>query len=229
MATTGGAKRGGAKSDSGTKSGGGSADRPPAERLIEAALGLAAERAWHDIALAEIAEAAGLPLVEAYQTFPSKAALLDDFVRGVDIAVLADPTLGEDWAAEESNARDRLFDVLMLRFDALGPNRAALGNLLYDQARDPLAGLAGLCRLRRSMAAMLEAARLPSAGCRGRLRVKGLMAIYLATLRVWLRDDTSDLAKTMAALDGQLRRVEALIGRLPARPATADKGASPAL
>ena len=75
------------------------------------------------------------------------------------------------------------------------------------------------------MAAMLEAARLSTSGCRGRLRVKGLMAIYLATLRVWLRDETNDLAKTMAALDGQLRRVEALIGRLPGRPRPVAKDA----
>ena len=204
----------------GARAGDGAAkDRPAAERLIEAALGLAAERAWRDIPLAEIAETAGLPLVEAYQVFPSKTALLDGFARRIDVAVLADPALGEDWSEEASNARDRLFDVLMLRFDALSTHRAALGNLYYDQARDPLAGLAGLCRLERSMAAMLEAARLSSAGCRGRLRIKGLMAIYLATLRVWLRDETSDQAKTMAALDSQLRRVEALIGRLPRRSA----------
>ena len=221
MASTDGKKRGGAKSG-----GGPAAARPATERLIAAALGLAAERAWGDIPLAEIAVAAGLPLVEAYQAFASKTDLLDGFARGIDVAVLADPALGEDWTEEASNARDRLFDVLMLRFDALGPHRAALGNLYYDQARDPLAGLAGLCRLERSMAAMLEAARLSTSGCRGRLRIKGLMAIYLATLRVWLRDETSDLAKTMAALDSHLRRVEALIGRLPGRPAQAEAAPS---
>lgn len=202
-----------------------SAKKLPAERLIEAALVLAAERRWRDISLAEIAEAAKLPLVEAYRTFPSKTAILDGFARAVDIEVLADASLGEDWASEGSAARDRLFDVLMRRFDVLQPHRAALGNLLYDQARDPLAALGGLCRLERSMAAMLEAAQLSASGCRGRLRTKGLAAIQLATVRVWLRDESSDLAKTMAALDGHLRRIEALIGRLPgrsARPETAE-------
>jgi hypothetical protein len=39
--------------------------------------------------------------------------------------------------------------------------------------------------------------------------------IYLATLGVWLRDESEDKARTMAALDKQLRRAEALVLRLP--------------
>jgi len=43
---------------------------------------------------------------------------------------------------------------------------------------------------------------------RGRLRVKGLSALYLSTLRVWFRDDSDDLSKTMAALDRGLSRID---------------------
>ena len=63
------------------------------------------------------------------------------------------------------------------------------------------------------MSLMLELAGLSSSGPRGLVRTKGLMAIHLATMRVFLRDESMDLAKTMAALDGHLRRVEGLIQR----------------
>jgi ubiquinone biosynthesis protein COQ9 len=46
------------------------------------------------------------------------------------------------------------------------------------------------------------------------LRLKGLSAIYLSAIRVWLRDDSEDMAKTMAHLDKQLARVDNLVGRL---------------
>lgn len=198
----------------------------PSKTLIETALRLAAERGWRDLSLPEIAEAAGLPLVEAYRVHASKQAILQAFSRGIDVEVLADDSLPESWDPGETSARDRLFDVIMRRFDALQPYREGLGNILIDQPRDPLAALCGAGQLLRSMAAMLEAARIPSDGLKGALRVKGLAAIYLATLRVWLRDDSADMAKTMAALDGYLRRVEGLLGR--ARRSRRGGGEAPA-
>ena len=40
---------------------------------------------------------------------------------------------------------------------------------------------------------------------------KELALVYLNALRVWLADDTEDMAKTMAALDRGLRQAEMLI------------------
>ena len=195
------------------------------ERLIETALNMASERSWHELSLAEIAESAEVSLGEAYTVFSSKRAILEAFSRRVDAEVLGDKNLGEDWEAGESTARDRLFDVMMRRFDALAPYRAGLANVIYDQTREPLSALSGLCQLRRSMAAMLEAAQLSPEGLCGGLRIKGLTGLYLATLRVWLRDESADMAKTMASLDGYLRRIESLLNRLPRRPGRSEAAA----
>ena len=58
------------------------------------------------------------------------------------------------------------------------------------------------------MAAMLEAAGLPSEGVSGAVRQNGLLAIYYAVSRVFDRDDSADLSKTMAALDSRLKTAE---------------------
>ncbi len=55
---------------------------------------------------------------------------------------------------------------------------------------------------------MLEAAALPSDGLRGAVRQNGLLAIHYAVARVFDRDDTVDLSKTMAALDSRLKTAE---------------------
>lgn len=188
-------------------------------RLTDTALRLAAERGWAEVSLAEIAEAAEVPLVQAYQVFPSKHAILEGFSRRIDAEVLADESLAQEWDEAETSARDRLFDVMMRRFDALQPYSAGLGNVIYDQIRDPLGAVCGLGQLLRSMAAMLEGARIGSGGLRGAVRTKGLAGVYLATVRVWLRDDSADMAKTMAALDGFLRRIEGLGRRVLQRSA----------
>ena len=181
------------------------------DHMIDTAMKLAAEGRWRDLSLAEIAEAAKLPISKVTPVYASRQAILDAFVRRIDAAVLAE----SDSEDLEGSARDRLFDVLMRRFDALDPYKDAVATVAFDQVRDPLAALASACHLRRSMALMLEAAGLASGGARGVLRIKGVALIYLAALRVWLRDESEDKSATMAALDKQLRRAEALILRLP--------------
>jgi AcrR family transcriptional regulator len=183
------------------------ADTP--RHIIDTAFVLVLERGWRGLSLAEIAEAAKLPLSQVYPLFPSKQAILDGFTDRVDAEMMAEGA--EDL---DSPARDRLFDMLMRRFDALQPYKEALGIILQDQLRDPLAACCGLGRLARSMATTLEAAGFSTTGCRGVLRLKGLSAIYLSAIRVWLRDDSEDMAKTMAYLDKQLARVDNLVGRL---------------
>ena len=55
---------------------------------------------------------------------------------------------------------------------------------------------------------MLEATNISTGGLRGGLAVKLTAAAYLSTMRVWQNDDSPDLARTMAALDTRLRRIE---------------------
>lgn len=178
--------------------------------VLAAALRLAAERGWSRISLADIAEAAGTPMSELHARFPGKLAILDAYSRQVDGAVLK--TVDDE--VPEGNARERLFDVLMRRFDVLDADRDGIRAVAKASACDPLALACGACGLRRSMAAMLEAAGISAGGLAGILRVKGLAAVYLAALRVWLGDDSPDRAKTMAALDRALRRADGWAGML---------------
>lgn len=181
----------------------------PPDRVITAALTLAAERGWRRVSLLDIARAAKMSLAELYQLYRSKGAIIAAFVRHVDAAALAE---GE---AEGDKARDRVFDILMRRFEVLRPHKAAVEAILRDAGANPLGMLGGGPRLLRSMAWMLEAAGLASHGVRGLMRARGLALIYLATMRDWLNDDTADMSRTMAALDKRLNRVETLLGLCP--------------
>jgi AcrR family transcriptional regulator len=182
--------------------------------VVDTAMELAAEGRWRELSLSEIAEAAKVPLSAVYQHYSSKHAIVEALMRRIDETVLAQ-VRGEDSAEPP---RDRLFDVLMMRFEALVPYREAVATLLNEASREPLTAAASLPQLDRSMAWMLEASGLSAAGLRGMARTLGLVAVYLATLRVWLNDDSPDLARTMAALDANLRRVESLLGRLRRGP-----------
>jgi AcrR family transcriptional regulator len=172
--------------------------------VIDAALELAAEKGWRDLALADIAEAAGLSMAALYAQYPSKSAILAAHSREIDAAVLAEA----DGDGASESTKDRLFDLLMRRIDKLDAHKPGLLRIAEDTGRDPLSLVCSLANLERSMAAMLEAAGLSTSGLRGMLRIKGLSAVYIAGLRSWFRDDSPDKSKTMAALDRALGRAE---------------------
>jgi AcrR family transcriptional regulator len=180
----------------------------PRDRILDAALALAGREGWRNASLRAIAQEAGVSLHEFYGEFRSRAAILGALMARTDAAVLAGTTA----AGEDEKPRDRLFEVLMRRFDAMRPHRAALKAIARDLGTDPPTALCSAPAFLRSMAWMLEAAGLSSAGIRGRLHVRALGVLYLCVMRVFVDDDTEDLARTMAALDRRLAQAEPWLG-----------------
>lgn len=175
-------------------------------RLVAAALRLAGERSWKDVTLADIAQAAGVSLVDLRRDFGSKADILAAFVRAVDDEVLA----SAPQRTPEQPARDALFEVVMRRFDVLAPHKPALKSISETWSMDPVLVRA----LAASQAWMLRAAGIGPEGLEGQLRTAGLGTIYASVFRTWLDDDDPGLARTMAALDRRLRRGERTLNTL---------------
>ncbi len=169
--------------------------------LIAAALRMAAETGWRSVSVASAARAARLPLARARERFPGRVAILLRFGRLADQAALAE-------APSEGPARDRLFGLLMRRIDTLQEHRAGILAVLRALPAEPPVALLLALATRRSMRWMLEGAGIPASGIHGELRVKGLVAVWLWTIRAWRTDDSEDLSATMAALDAALRRAE---------------------
>ena len=174
---------------------------PPGERIIDALMELAAERDFGTIGLGDIAERAGMTLANLRDFYSGKGAMLADFARRIDQAAL------EKGAAEGDSARDRLFDMMMRRFDALVPYRAAVKRIASSACRDPMLARK-LHRLgRRSQVWMLEAAGIHKSGIAQGIAVEGALLVHADAMRAFL-DDGPDLSRTMAALDRGLTRGE---------------------
>ena len=177
-------------------------------RIVDALLALAAERAFEDISISDIAEKAGVTLADFHDAFPSKGAVLAGFNRRIDRIVLE--RRSDDLAGEAP--KERLFDVLMRRLDAMAPYKEGLRGVAQWLRREPLSALAMNQLAVNSMRFMLEAAGIESDGAVGALKLQGLVLAWARVLDVWFEDD-SDLAKTMAALDRELTRGERFVSR----------------
>lgn len=178
---------------------------PPAsarDRIIDATLALAAEQDWDEIDIRAIAERAGVSLSEFRDAFPSKGAVLAGLSRRVDRIVLD----GTGTELDGEPVRERLFDVMMRRLDALASYKEGLHRIGKAVRRDPLT-LAALNQMAmNSMRFMLAAAGIDTGGPMGMVKIQGAVLIWGRVMDSWFRDDDPGLARTMATLDRELRR-----------------------
>ena len=182
---------------------------PSRDAVVDALMRLAESRPWSDIELQDIAQEAGISLADLRDMFPSKGAILGGLSRRIDRQVLEGTT--NDLAGEP--ARERLFDVMMRRLDALAPYKRALKRISQGMRGDPLS-LAAMNQLAlNSQRYMLAAAGISTEDALGFLKLQGAVIIHANTLETWFDDDDPALARSMARLDREIRRGERVMER----------------
>jgi AcrR family transcriptional regulator len=191
-----------------------SAAPPPAgtdrEKIIAAFMALLAEKRFEEIGFGDIAARAGVTLAVCRGEFGSTLSILAARMKELDRKVLA----GIDADMAEEPPRERLFDVLMRRIEAMAPDREATRSLLRSASCNPGLALALNGVAVRSQTWMMTAADIAAAGPRGMIRAQGLAMLFTSVLRTWVDDDDAGLARTMAALDRALARGQRWSGML---------------
>jgi AcrR family transcriptional regulator len=174
------------------------------DKAVDALMALLAERPFDEIGLAEIAGRAGLSLSQLRAEFGSTLAILAAHIKDIDRQVLD----GTDADLANEPARERLFDVLMRRIEALAPYKAAVRSLLRSARRSAALALALNGMALRSQHWMLTAAGIGTQGPRGLMRAQGAALLFAQALSVWVNDEEPGLDRTMAALDRGLASAE---------------------
>lgn len=184
-------------------------DLDPALRreLARAALSLSASGVWRELTLARLAEAANRPLAEFY------GASLWEAVDCVEEAF--DRAIAESAGQLDPNqsVRDRLFELIMRRFEAMEPYRPAVLAMEQGVDRDPALMASAHQRHVRCARWVLALAGLEADGMTGQARSQGLGVIIGQARAAWRGDDAGDFTRTMASLDKNLRRAEEMFGR----------------
>lgn len=169
------------------------------QKILQAAMEIAAEKGWNKMNLVDAAHRYHLPLNVVREQFPYKASLLLYLNRLADQAAL-------DLDYQQQPVPEYLFDLFMERFDVLQHYRhgfiAALKTLPFNP---PLAFIMGMAT-ENSMKWMAESADININGLRGIGCIKGLTAIWGLGLRVWIKDESEDMAQTMASLDKIIKK-----------------------
>ncbi|MEM9937828.1 MAG: hypothetical protein AAF768_03185 [Pseudomonadota bacterium] len=190
---------------------------------LSAALKLAEMRAWGDLTLAEIASEAGLTLKD-FHGVADKADL------SAAIEPMFDAAMSEGSISEDETPRTRLFDVIMMRFEAMEDTRDGAMSFLRWRDRSP-AGLALRLRARIATAKWaLTCSGLDKAdGAARQGLIAGVSWAIAQAERAWRKETSADLTRTMAALDAELIRLEERINWIKGRRRTQpEAGGEPA-
>src|SRR5262249_6948334 len=100
--------------------------------LARAALSIAARKPWRDATLADLAAEASRPVSDFYGASLGEA--LDCAEEAFDRAVAE----GVEELDPGQSVRDRLFELIMRRFEAMEPHRAAVLAMEQGHDRDPM-------------------------------------------------------------------------------------------
>jgi AcrR family transcriptional regulator len=182
----------------------------PRETIVLALMQLANNHDWHSITLPMIAKEAGVSLDIMREHFPSKGAMLAGFAKIIDAKVLKGTTAD----MSDEPVRDRLLDIMLRRFDALAPFKAAIGNIKNHMKFDALNLFALNGVALNSWRYMLAAAGIDTEGHFGAMRVQGAALIFASSIDAWLHDTNATHDKTMAVLDSKLKKGEAAMERV---------------
>ena len=174
-----------------------------------------ADEAWRQLGSRPLTE---LMLAEIAAHADVDAALAVAVAGGPQQLVLGKMATLDNQAVLESFAdiedagavstREKILEALMHRFEVYAPYRTQIQALNRAARGRPDLALAlglGLQSVTRRMLAM---AGDHCNGWRGLLRVKGVAGVVLVVARVWMDDDSPDLAPTMKELDRRLQQAE---------------------
>lgn len=174
--------------------------------LVDAAFALGGTQGWSRVSPAAAAAAAGIELAQARAVFGCNAAILKTFGQQADrFALVGMP--------EDGSVRDKLFDIILRRFDYLQAHRAGVLALMRYLPLCPPLALALAEMNIASMGWLLEAVGISATGLAGAVRKRGLLVVWLYALRAWSNDESPDMTATMAAVDEALKKAETIAGR----------------
>lgn len=171
------------------------------DKISAALLQLAAQKPFEKITLEQIAKTAKITLPEFRKRFQNVRDVVPLVVRQITKAAFA--------AVEKPDVsaplHDRLFEMLMARFDQLQKSRRGILSIMEAARHDPRMMMILLAEQNKAMNKVLHYCRLDLDQVCEPFIQTALHTIYLSTVRVWKSDETLDISKTMSALDRALR------------------------
>ena len=166
-------------------------------KIVETVLFLLKNKNWNDLSLNEIKKKSKIQKFD--KLIKNKKIIINKINEYFDYKLSLQLK-----GVEQSNNKDMIFEILMMRFDILQKYRKGILSIFNSFKRKPQDLLFLLPNIIDSIVLMVNYTNVSTKGIKGQLKIKGIVIIYISSFFAWMKDDTSSLEKTMITLDKNL-------------------------
>ena len=178
------------------------------QKVFKGLMELVSDAGWSGFTLAALARNQEIEELELEKRFLDKIGILQAFSEFIDEQTLAN--LDPDILDPGISIRERILEVMLVRFDVLAPYKDGVCELLKVTGKDPKMFVVAAKAIRTSMRSSLETVGVSTGGVKGNIKIKGLAAVFLFGMRTWSKEESSDITATTRILDDRLKRAESL-------------------
>ena len=164
-----------------------------------------------DFSIKELATVNNISITKIKKFFNTDQEMLYGFIQMINENVLKEissPNL------EKIVTKDTLFEYIMVRFDKLLPYKEGLEKIYNELKTKPKL----LNLISKKIYNFIESIFNLSGAKRNfifdKISINTLFLIYVYVFNIWLKDNTSEMSKTMSELDLCLSRAEMVIKRI---------------
>ncbi len=115
---------------------------------------------------------------------------------------------GDIEEAGDVSIREKIIEGLLHRFEVYAQYRSQITSLSQSARTHPEMAMRLIDGLESVVRRILVMSGDSASGIRGTFRVKGVVGVLLVVARVWMKDESTDLAATMKALDQRMQQAE---------------------
>lgn len=197
-----------------------------AERILEAALLRAEDDGWGAVRLRDVAAQLDIPLDAVLDYYRDLDAVADAWFLRAWHAMLQPPPDG----FADLPTPQRIETIILRWFDALSGHRRVTGEMLGAKMwyAHPHHWIPAIFNLSRTVQWIREVSLLDAGGRQRQIEEIGLTGLFLATLRVWVRDETEGQQKTRDFLRRRLASADRVMAVVATRRNKNSSTAGPA-
>ena len=159
---------------------------------------------WKEFSIERFAEENKYKTSEVKKFIGNKNDLLIEFSKMIDEKVELNIDIEE---FENSDVKDNIFELIMMRFDAMTPFKGGLKKII-NEIKSPIILKEISQNILVSMDFYLEFSNAYDDTIFDVIKKKSLFLIYSYCFKAWLNDDSKELSKTMSELDRLLNYAE---------------------
>ena len=166
--------------------------------LLDRAFEIIQREGWEKFSLLNLSKQEKINIKEVKNYFKNKNEIIDRFSLMIDSKVESKVNLDD---FKISSKKDNLFELIMIRLEEMKRYKISLINIIDSAKHKPILVSKISKNVMNTLDFYLELTSCYESSPFDLLKKQTLFFIYSFTFKTWLKDETEDLASTMAELD----------------------------